>query len=293
MGRWGGWILKRCLKVWTLQGGVDLKGGLDFSNIPGTEQCHYVTLENFTGEWSWAHRDRSRIPVRSRETFSEKGEELLRPYRKPWPVPVSVPVDSCVENVETQFFCVLHLVRVCDYLSSNTVDDGKWGLRSNRKHKEQDSRITHTTHNSNDDDKFNNLEKLTTDEVVWHCGCNESLEASEKTVDKLVDATRLLILIFLRSSKLSSQFAWRVQDCWHHQHRLWHWWRQHSESWVVILSSGLHTKPFQTNQLYNPSLSKLWLSVWILLHVLHIYAVIYLLWLRKEIVWLRKEIVWL
>ena len=102
-----------------------------------------------------------------------------------------------------------------------------------------------------------------------------------------MDATRLLILIFLRSSKLSAQFAWRVQDpeCWHHQHRLWHWWCQHSESWVVILSSGLHTKPFQTNQLYNPSLSKLWLSVWILLHVLHIYAVIYLLWLRKEIVW--------
>ena len=48
------------------------------------------------------------------------------------------------------------------------------GLRSKRKRKELDSRIshTHTTHNSNDDDKFENLESL--------------------TVDELVDATRLL-----------------------------------------------------------------------------------------------------
>jgi hypothetical protein len=32
---WGGWILKRCLKVSSLQGDLDLKGGVDFSNIPG------------------------------------------------------------------------------------------------------------------------------------------------------------------------------------------------------------------------------------------------------------------
>ncbi len=52
------------------------------------------------------------------------------------------------------------------------------GLRSKWKRKELDSRITHThtTHNSNDDDKFNNLERLTADD----CGCNEALEASEK-----------------------------------------------------------------------------------------------------------------
>jgi hypothetical protein len=47
--------------------------------------------------------------------------------------------------------------------------------------------MTYSTHNSNED-KFNNLEKLTSDEL----GCNETLEASEKTADKLVDATRLL-----------------------------------------------------------------------------------------------------
>ena len=42
------------------------------------------------------------------------------------------------------------------------------GLRSKRKRKELDSRIahTHTTHNSNDDDKFKNLERLTADELV-------------------------------------------------------------------------------------------------------------------------------
>ncbi len=42
------------------------------------------------------------------------------------------------------------------------------GLRSKRKLKELDSRITHThtTHNSNDDDKFENLERLTPDELV-------------------------------------------------------------------------------------------------------------------------------
>jgi hypothetical protein len=33
--------------------------------------------------------------------------------------------------------------------------------------------------------------------------------------------------------------------------------RSVSESSEVILPSGLHTKPFQTKQLYNPSLSKL------------------------------------
>ena len=42
------------------------------------------------------------------------------------------------------------------------------GLRSKRNRKELDSSITHThtTHNSNDDDKFNNLERLTADELV-------------------------------------------------------------------------------------------------------------------------------
>ncbi len=42
------------------------------------------------------------------------------------------------------------------------------GLRSKRKHEELDSRITHThtTHNSNDDDKFENLERLTADELL-------------------------------------------------------------------------------------------------------------------------------
>ena len=51
---------------------------------------------------------------------------------------------------------------------SNAVDARKWGPRSERKRKELDSRITHTltTHNSNDDDKFNNLEKLTAGELV-------------------------------------------------------------------------------------------------------------------------------
>ena len=42
------------------------------------------------------------------------------------------------------------------------------GLRSKRKLKELDSRITHThtTHNSKRDDKFNNLDRLTADELV-------------------------------------------------------------------------------------------------------------------------------
>ena len=42
------------------------------------------------------------------------------------------------------------------------------GLRSKRKHKELDSRITHTytKYNSNNDDKFYNLEGLTADELV-------------------------------------------------------------------------------------------------------------------------------
>jgi hypothetical protein len=29
---WGGWILKRCLKVSPLQGGLDLKGGVELSD---------------------------------------------------------------------------------------------------------------------------------------------------------------------------------------------------------------------------------------------------------------------
>ena len=70
------------------------------------------------------------------------------------------------------------------------------GLRSKRKRKELDSRIahTHTTHNSNDDGKFENLERLTADE--------------------LVDATRLLkrqkrqIEVIRR--RLSVQFEWQV-----------------------------------------------------------------------------------
>ncbi len=42
------------------------------------------------------------------------------------------------------------------------------GLRSKRKRKELDSRITHThtTHYSNNDDKFENLESLTVDDLV-------------------------------------------------------------------------------------------------------------------------------
>ncbi len=34
-GGWGGWIFKRCLKVPPLQGGVDLKGGVELSDISG------------------------------------------------------------------------------------------------------------------------------------------------------------------------------------------------------------------------------------------------------------------
>ncbi len=34
-GGWGGWILKRSLKVWALQGWVDLEGVVEFSNIYG------------------------------------------------------------------------------------------------------------------------------------------------------------------------------------------------------------------------------------------------------------------
>jgi hypothetical protein len=46
LGGWGGWILKRCLKVWSLQGGLDLKGGVDFSILSGSEPCENKVCEN-------------------------------------------------------------------------------------------------------------------------------------------------------------------------------------------------------------------------------------------------------
>jgi hypothetical protein len=51
---------------------------------------------------------------------------------------------------------------------SNAVTAINRGLRSKRKRKELDSRITHihTTHNSNNDDKFKNLERMTADDLV-------------------------------------------------------------------------------------------------------------------------------
>ncbi len=56
------------------------------------------------------------------------------------------------------------------------------GLRSKRKHKELDSRITHTytTHNSNDDDKFENLERLTADELV---GATRLLKRQKRQIE--------------------------------------------------------------------------------------------------------------